>query len=152
MEKHQIRLIVIDSIAWNLRVNDTVESTPVDVIQRAKCIYDTLTQLKHLAVTFNAAVICINEMTASFSAPIPIANSSMPGSQYYYNNEDQGWDTCNSPALGQAFAVCVNTRCQFEKIRTVAGPTRTMHLLYSTKCPKAKLGFEVNNEGLRGQE
>ncbi|VVC91558.1 unnamed protein product [Leptidea sinapis] len=61
LEKKRVSLIIIDSIAAPFRVENT------DYVQRAEDIRDLAVSLQKAAQRYNLAVVCINQVTSSFT-------------------------------------------------------------------------------------
>jgi RecA/RadA recombinase len=150
LEKGNIGLIVIDSIATNFRANDT-DSAGIDIAHRATEIFEIMTHLKHVASMYNVAILCINEMSANFNHGTMIGNSVMDRN-FHYTKPPESWDASNTPALGHSFAVCVNNRYQFQRKNFASSCVRSMHVLFSTVGPLSSCGFVITDAGLTSAE
>ncbi|KAJ3345922.1 DNA repair protein xrcc3, partial [Kappamyces sp. JEL0680] len=146
MHEHNVRLVVIDSIAANFRANDDGSLNPMDP-GRAKQIFETGEILRQLAVTYSAVILLVNEVSARFDRDVRIAHDTH-GTSFPLVEPSDGCSYV--PALGVALSVIVNTRIRFH--RSAAGD-RSMHIVYSPQAPSpSSCSFVLGERGIRGIE
>jgi DNA-repair protein XRCC3 len=119
-EQGSLRLVIIDSITGLL--SDAFESTNrTTLISRADFLARQATVLKHLAHKYDFVLICINNVVANFKT-----------------------DTVQ-PALGLAWANCVNERYMFTKHQQA----RELRALFSPHIPSDKsYTFRITDNGI----
>eukprot|EP01038_Epipyxis_sp_PR26KG_P005031 gene5031-7020_t len=96
-KSHNIKLLVIDSIAGLLRF-EFDNSKKDDMIRRTCLMFKISQQLKWIADIFGVAVVVVNQVSASIE-------SNNEGNYDFQNDSNS-----NTPALGLAWSHCVNTR------------------------------------------
>ena len=149
METMKIRLVVIDSFCSNFRVveSESHEMEQMDTADRAQLIYESCGVLKQLAVDFQAAFVLLNQVSANFRTPfVSISGSGAIGAATYEHTE-KVWDISNVPALGQAFASCVNTRLQLSRS---SDGQRKIHIAFSPNNASGTCLFQLTDAGLQG--
>jgi len=142
MERNNIKLLVIDTIAGNFRVP---EDGQVDQF-RAKMIFETGEILHSIASSLNAVVLCINEVSAKFERSVKIGHDSH-GVTLPLSEPNDG---CNFvPALGVALSVIVNNRIRFQ--RNLYTDSRSMEVVFSPYLPtQYACEYKITNQGIRG--
>jgi RecA/RadA recombinase len=139
IERHGVKLLVIDSIACNFR--GTEEGGSNEIVKRAEYIYDTGCRLMQLAHKYGMVVLVINEVTAQMNR---INYVSGFGQGQVYDTDIPSVEQCDyAPALGTALSVCVNQRIRFGK----NGTKRYMQMIYSPHQDQNNLEFELNDKG-----
>ncbi|KAM7249674.1 hypothetical protein ACFE04_026786 [Oxalis oulophora] len=152
-----IRLIVIDSVAALFR--SEFENTPRELKRRSSLFFKISSELKVLAMRFNLAVFVTNQVTDTF-----VANGGMNvvrvgnlGSLYSSGRRV-------SPALGLAWANCVNTRLFLSKNEeqtqeqncegeiTCRQSKRQLNVVFAPHLPNSSCEFVITREGVYGVE
>jgi RecA/RadA recombinase len=141
IHRHNIKLLVLDSIAPNFRGMEDGGSD--DIIKRAGYIYETGQVLSELASKCEMIVICVNEVSAQFPKSTFVGAF---GQGRVYETQESEWERSKVvPALGNALSVCINTRVRFEK----NSDRRTMHMVFSPYAPNSQIDFVVEADGIR---
>ena len=146
MKQHNLKLLVLDSIAGNFRVPQ--DGASIDT-QRAKAIFETGDAFRKIASSMGAVVVCINEVSAKFERhDIKVAHDSH-GLSFPLSEPSDGCDFV--PSLGVALSVIVNTRIRFQ--RNAINGNRSMHVVFSPYLPaKRECVYSLMSEGLRGND
>lgn len=157
-----VRLIVIDSIAALFR--SEFDNTPVDLKRRSSIFFKISGRLKSLAKKFDLAVILTNQVV-DLVGPSEGANGLKVGNlRYLYSSGRRV-----SPALGLAWANCVNSRIFLSReeeevlVDEPTGPvdegsigqvrvTRRLHVIFSPHLPYSSCEFLITREGIQGIE
>jgi RecA/RadA recombinase len=140
IQRHNIKLLVLDSIAPNFRGME--EGGSDDIVKRAGYIYETGQVLSELASKCDMIVICVNEVSAQFPKSTFVGAF---GQGRVYETQESEWEKSKViPALGNALSVCVNTRIRFEK----NSERRSMHMVFSPNAPNSRLDYYIDSEGI----
>ncbi|KAJ3127030.1 hypothetical protein HK100_009973 [Physocladia obscura] len=138
MTRHNIKLVVVDSVAATLRYASFAEDNLFDPNQKttdnnnksmhysnSNLIVNLARVLKKIAADFNAVVVCINQVSAKFTSPntlslVPIASGSNGLAERAFAIDESAVSSGSSdayfrtaqvqPALGLLWTCCVNTR------------------------------------------
>lgn len=102
-QSHKLQIIIIDSLAGLVRFEYDNKSSS-QMKDRTAFLFSISRQLKWLSDTFNVAIVVVNQVTAGSTID---QGSSM------------GVAEQSSPALGLAWAHCVNSRIFLERSATV---------------------------------
>ncbi|KAL5549141.1 hypothetical protein UlMin_004372 [Ulmus minor] len=157
-----VKLIVIDSIAALFR--SEFENTPFDLKRRSSLFFKISGKLKELAMRFGLAVVVTNQVV-DFMGPNDGLNGlriGNVGSLY-----SSGRRIC--PALGLAWANCVNSRLFLSRNEEVIGENiglvdvgdrdnlciqsrRRLSVLFAPHLPKSSCEFVIKREGVFGVE
>ncbi|KAL6293733.1 hypothetical protein ACE6H2_001875 [Prunus campanulata] len=152
-----VKLIVIDSIAALFR--SQYQTTPADLKRRSEMFFNISGTLKGLANKFGLAVVVTNQVV-NFIGPHDGVNGVRLGNL-------ESLDTSGrrvSPALGLAWAHCINSRVFLARheqsigvnIRNAPSTTicsqihRTFHLVFAPHLAYASAEFVIRKEGLVG--
>lgn len=100
-----IKLIVIDSIAYNFRSEQ--DSAAV----RATKLVEIGHVLKRCAAMHNLGILLINQVVDHFEQDIYCTTSVSHGPSQWIRISLDNFDLTKRPALGLAWSNCVNTRC-----------------------------------------
>lgn len=146
-----IRLIVLDSIAGLLRVNENDEENHASL--RVEGMFELAATLKRISTMYRCIVIVANQVTDRVRQEDTSGAVSINGSHYLdaYTTESSGRQVM--PSLGISWASCVNTRLVLTRSGGARGHgeslTRSMSVMFSPHCrAKQSISFEVNEEGL----
>ncbi|XP_021814674.1 DNA repair protein XRCC3 homolog [Prunus avium] len=152
-----VKLIVIDSIATLFR--SQYEATPADLKRRSEMFFKISGTLKALANKFGVAVVVTNQVV-DFIGPHHGINGVRLGNLEWMHTLGKQV----SPALGLAWAHCINSRVFLAKHEESVGvnshnassPTissqthRTFHLVFAPHLPHASSEFVITKEGVVG--
>lgn len=161
-----VRLIVIDSLAFPHRAAADPETT--DFVARTRQLTATAAALSQLAVTYQTAVVAINQMTTKLFYPHPSntnnntsTNSNNSSSWMDSNGTTTTSNSCSQtklvPALGESWAHAVTTRL----LLTVDSNSQHSHqqelqrrctLTKSPRMPNGSAIFTIVEAGVRGVE
>ncbi|KND02902.1 uncharacterized protein SPPG_01982 [Spizellomyces punctatus DAOM BR117] len=169
MLTHNIRLVIVDSIAANFRGDEDVASW--DAAARAKAIFELGASLKKLAHEYNAAVVCVNQVTDIFNDTISHATvGGIQGGDPYLRvtacvQKDPNEDAV-TPTLGLAWSNIVNTRIKMSRRDTLVPEsdivcangsetaacniTRTLTVCFGPHLPLSNCKFEITASGIVG--
>jgi RecA/RadA recombinase len=100
-----IKLIVIDSIAYNFR------SEQNSAVDRASKLVEIGRVLKNCAAKYQLAVLLINQVTDTFDHDLFCTTSLSHGPNHWIRISLDNFELCKRPALGLSWSNCVNTRC-----------------------------------------
>jgi RecA/RadA recombinase len=140
IQRHNIKLLVIDSIAPNFRGME--EGGSEDVIKRAGYIYETGQVLAELASKCSMVVLLLNEVSAQFSNTKYVSGFGQGRIQETGQSE---WEKSTiTPALGNALSVCVNMRVRFEKV----GERKKMTLVFSPSASNSTIEYAIEQSGI----
>jgi DNA-repair protein XRCC3 len=136
LDRKNIKLIVVDSIAGLFRV----EFGRDQAIQRAELMLDLAAQLKWLSAHYDVPILVTNQVTDLFDNHQP---------------HEKMWSVFSSgrrvyPALGLAWAACVDTRLMLS--RSDCRKFRTFHMISAPHLPAGEVGFVVETDGVKGIE
>lgn len=135
-----IRLIIIDSIAFNFRGENNILSYQ----ERAKTLTEIAIRLKEISDKKNLIIICINQVSDNFN--------------------DIGYKLSNEkiPTLGLTWSNCINTRIElsrkninyidneYELHKTQPEIDRFLTVSQSSYIPYSKCKFIIRDDGLKG--
>lgn len=164
LETRKIGLIVLDSVAALFRGHG--ESSKSQLYTRQKDFYALAAMLKQLGAKHGAAIVCINQVTDSFSSASSLASSSTSSAaavsvaarrRFVMENGQSSFEISSSPtttsstdrfvpSLNYTWSCMVNTRIGLSKSYepgTTPGsliPRRRFHLLFSPSAPDAVSG------------
>ena len=154
----RVRLIVIDSLAGLHRGLET--GLPPEApgaqaelaIHRARHVQKLAARLKQLSTVFNVAVVVLNQVT---DKPLDEAQrrSAAPWERGACATAGGG---ARIPALGVAWASCVNTRLMLTRTAIseaggLSGWRRWLHVAWSPRIGERSVCFEVADRGLVGR-
>lgn len=142
MKEHNIRLLVMDSIAANFRMQDEGLTN----LDRARVIFETGEILHSIALNFEAVVLVLNEVAGNLSKS---KVTRIAADTHSKSIETSIRENCFEyiPALGAAFSVVVNSRIRLH--RSLQGQ-RSMHILFSPQAPPASCSFSLDEGGIAG--
>ncbi|PON75934.1 DNA recombination and repair protein [Parasponia andersonii] len=155
-----VRLIVIDSIAALFR--SEFDNTPFDLKRRSSLFFKISGQLKSLAKRFDLAVVVTNQVVDFMGENEGLNGLRIGNSGALYSS---GRRVC--PALGLAWANCVNSRLFLSRNEEVIGEEnssvnvddgdnlrrqtrRQIHVLFAPHLPKSSTEFVIRREGVFG--
>jgi len=135
-----IRLIIIDSIAFNFRGENNILSYQ----ERAKTLTEIAIRLKEISDKKNLIIICINQVSDNFN--------------------DIGYKLSNEkiPTLGLTWSNCINTRIELSRKninyidneyglhKTQPEIERFLTVSQSSYIPYSKCKFIIRDDGLKG--
>ncbi|XP_064403342.1 DNA repair protein XRCC3-like [Halichondria panicea] len=137
LTQHNIKLVVVDSMAALFRVEFSEAQSP----QRAQLLRAFGAQLKKLSNEFSAALVCVNQVTAA------IDEECVGGVK---------------PALGLAWAEQVTVRLMMTRSEGVGDETelqqnatlvlRDMEVLFAPHLPKVTTQYFIDKTGVHGDE
>ncbi|KAL6001975.1 hypothetical protein ACLOJK_040539 [Asimina triloba] len=137
-----IRLIVIDSIAALFR--SEFDNNPGDLRRRSLLFFKIAGKLKAQAARFGLAVVVTNQVVDLVDEEG--ANGLRIGN--YEVLYSSGRRVC--PALGLAWANCVNSRVFLSRSEESVGTRRRMHLVFSPHLPESSCEYVIVREGVFG--
>ncbi|KAL4279980.1 hypothetical protein GQ457_03G045030 [Hibiscus cannabinus] len=154
-----VRLIVIDSIAAVFR--SEFDNTPVELKKRSSLFFKISSKLKALAKRFNLAVLVTNQVVDLMGHNEGINGLRIGNLGCLYTSGRRV-----SPALGLAWANCVNSRLFLSRNEEVIGEEneksngdfvfkktrRKLYVVYAPHLPDSSCEFEITREGLFGVE
>nr|XP_021186357.2 DNA repair protein XRCC3 [Helicoverpa armigera] len=138
LDQHDLSLIVIDSIAAPFRCEST------NYVKRAEELREIAIQLTTLAKEYNLAILCINQVTASFEE-----------------------NTNVLPSLGLAWSNMVTTRLMLKKTLELCDTVnlskrnpqqttlkhetyiRELHVVFAPHLPNAMIHFIITSSGIQ---
>ncbi len=126
-----IKLIVVDSIAFPFRSSPTPW-------QSTQCIVQLAALLNDIASQYQLAVVCVNQMTTTGRSRGTFSSSSSSSS----------WSSSWVPALGDSWAHAVTTRLILGQ-ESVKGKHRICRLVKSPCLPPGQALFQVTEQGIR---
>ncbi|KAF4396013.1 hypothetical protein G4B88_020650 [Cannabis sativa] len=153
-----IRLIVVDSIAALFR--SEFDNTPSDLKQRSSLFFKISGQLKLLAKRFNVAVVVTNQVVDFMGESGSLNGLRIGNLGSLYSS---GRRVC--PALGIAWANCVNSRLFLSRNEEVIGAEissenagdglcrrtrRRLYVLFAPHLPESSTEFVIRREGVFG--
>lgn len=138
LSRQNVKLVVIDSIAALLRVEFSADQS----IERAEHMFSLAAQLKFISHTFNCIVFVTNQVTDLFT------DNSPPSHYLLSQSVPSQAGRRVVPALGLAWANCVDTRLAMSRTET----RRLMHVLRAVHVPNDQIEFVVEQQGVRGVE
>jgi hypothetical protein len=100
-----IKLIVIDSIAYNFR------SEQDSAVDRAAKLVEIGRVLKSCAARYQLGILLINQVTDNFDQDVFLTTSLSHGPSHWIRIALDNFQLWKRPALGLAWSNCVNTRC-----------------------------------------
>jgi len=115
-----IRLIVIDSMAFHYRA----APPDSDFVRRTRSLVSQAAHLAELAVKYELAVVCMNQMTTKLGGHLV-------------------------PALGESWAHAVTTRLVLSKGNETV---RSIQLVKSPELPVGSADYQITESGIRGVE
>ncbi|CAG9461477.1 unnamed protein product [Pedinophyceae sp. YPF-701] len=145
---YPVRLIVLDSVAGVFRDDGNDAG---DVGGRARQMFEAAALLKRFADEFALAVVITNQVADKVEDVVSVHQQGAHGAL-----RTSGRDVM--PALGLAWANCVNQRIFLARLRSGLGADtggdasvrREMSVLFSPTLPPRKLEFVIGRDGLRG--
>jgi DNA-repair protein XRCC3 len=137
LEHKHIKLIVIDSIAGLFRVEFKREQS----VERAEKMRDLAAQLKMISHQYNIPVLVTNQVTDVWTEELRHAPHVA-----HYSVISSGRPVM--PALGLAWACCINTRLMISRSR--CRTQRSLHTLSSPLIGVVSCEFVVEMDGVRG--
>ncbi|KAM2557931.1 hypothetical protein TB2_014998 [Malus domestica] len=154
-----VRLIVIDSIAALFRTE--FNNTPLDLKRRSSLFFKIAGKLKSLANRFRLAVVVTNQVVDFMGASDGV-NGVKVGN--FGSLDSSGRRVC--PALGLAWANCVNSRLFLSRNEVVVGEgnsneledgfcrqtKRRLDILFAPHLPQASCEFVITRQGVFGVE
>ncbi|GAB4853574.1 hypothetical protein Ancab_017765 [Ancistrocladus abbreviatus] len=157
-----VKLIVIDSIAALFR--SEFENTPVDLKRRSSLFFRISGKLKALANKFGLAVVVTNQVVDFVGSNDGLNGLKTGNLGCLYSS---GRRVC--PALGLAWANCVNVRLFLSRSEEVMGQERGLvdegggdfvlrrtrryiHVVFAPHLPPSSCEFEIVREGVFGIE
>ncbi|KAJ0173581.1 hypothetical protein K1T71_010730 [Dendrolimus kikuchii] len=125
LTQRKCSLIVLDSIAAPFRVEST------NYVQRAEELRELAMCLINIAQQFNLAVVCINQVTASFDGIVNVL-----------------------PCLGLAWSNMISTRLWMKKLCFYDGTynnaqVRNLSVVFATDLPNHSVNFIITTYGLK---
>lgn len=153
-----IRLILIDSIAALFR--SEFDNTPLDLKRRSSLFFKISGKLKSLAKRFGLAVVVTNQVVDFIGGSEGMSGLKIGNLASLYSSERR---VC--PALGLAWANCVNSRlflCRKEEIvgqdrglvedddSHSSETRRRLYVLFAPHLPESSCGFVIRKEGVFG--
>lgn len=127
MERFQLQLVVVDSIASLFR--SEMGNKRSDMTLRTRLLYKMAQVMKTLSVKHNTAFVVVNQVT---SKPI------------------FGGGGATVPALGMAWSNCVNTRLVLHRQAAGLGAPRLLIVEMSPALPYIRAPFTISMEGVNG--
>ena len=135
-----IRLIIIDSIAFNFRG----ENNMLSLQERAKILTEIAIRLKEISDKRNLIIICVNQVSD--------------------NINDNSCKLSNEkiPTLGLTWSNCINTRIELSRNninyidndefvhKTQPEIERTLTVIHSSFIPYSKCKFIIRDDGIKG--
>ncbi|OUM68208.1 hypothetical protein PIROE2DRAFT_4219 [Piromyces sp. E2] len=135
-----IRLIIIDSIAFNFRG----ENNMLSLQERAKTLTEIAVRLKEISDKRNLIVICVNQVSD--------------------NINDSGYKLSNEkvPTLGLTWSNCINIRIELSRNninyidndefvhKTQPEIERSLTVIHSSYIPYSKCKFIIRDDGIKG--
>ncbi|CAK9325795.1 unnamed protein product [Citrullus colocynthis] len=155
-----IRLIVIDSIAALFRSD--FDNTPSDLKRRSSLFFKISGRLKLLAKKYSLAVVLTNQVVDLMGSSDGL-NALRIGNLKFLCSS--GRQVC--PALGLAWANCVNSRLFLSRNEEVVGEgdgmmngsellqrrtRRWLHVVFAPHLPKSSCEYVIKREGVVGVE
>ncbi|KAG9393385.1 DNA repair protein XRCC3 [Carpediemonas membranifera] len=149
LQKHNIRLLVIDSLA-------AVIPSSGDPATRAQCLAGIGAALKQAAHVFHVAVVVTNHARDYF-ADEAITPAIIMGLPDYYgqlaaakDKRDSGYRLV-TPALGPVWSHMVNARLMLTRTPTGAGLNRELHVIHSDRVPVGSVAVTVDESGFKSK-
>jgi hypothetical protein len=145
LSRHDVRLVIIDSISANLRGELTDRR---DLGERAREICRTGIRLKQISDLHDVAIVCVNQVHDYFLEDALVRKVW----EYDYQQRqfvDQG---CKSPALGLVWTNTINARIMLSRPRRqcYGSVRRTIAVAKSPLAPRSSGEFIVDNDGVFG--
>ena len=157
-----VRLIVIDSIAALFR--SEFDNTPADLRRRASFFFKISGWLRALAEKFGLAVVMTNQVVDFVGTNLGENGSRIGNLGCLYTS---GRRVC--PALGLAWANCINTRLFLSRSDEILGERsefvdedgrnsvyvrtkRNIHVVFAPHLPPSSCEFTILKEGIFGVE
>ncbi|CAO2817569.1 unnamed protein product [Amaranthus hypochondriacus] len=150
-----VKLIVIDSIAALFR--SQFDNTPADLKERSSLFFKISGKLRGLAEKFGLAVVITNQVVDFVGNDEGINGLQIGNLSCLYTS---GRRVC--PALGLAWANCVNTRLFISKTEESVsdgrlveedvgtGTRRHIHVVFAPHLPPSCCEFRIHREGIIG--
>ncbi|ORX54898.1 P-loop containing nucleoside triphosphate hydrolase protein [Piromyces finnis] len=135
-----IRLIIIDSIAFNFRGENNILSFQ----ERAKILTEIAVRLKEISDKKNLIVICINQVSD------------------YINDNNNKLSNEKVPTLGLTWSNCINMRIELSRNsinytdndefvhKTQPEIERILKVIHSSYMPYSKCKFIIRDDGIKG--
>lgn len=151
-----VKLIVIDSIAALFR--SEFDNTPADLKRRSSFFFKISGRLRALAEKFGLAVVITNQVVDFVGTNEGVNGLRIGNLGCLYTS---GRRVC--PALGLAWANCVNTRLFISRSEEVLGEEdggssvcvrsrRHIHVVFAPHLPPSSCEFTILREGVFGVE
>lgn len=139
LEKHKPALIVIDSVAAPFR------SEYSNYVQRAEDLRELALSLISLAQEYNLAVVCINQVTASFDdtnnvlPTLGLAWSNIVSTRLWVQKTNQTIHLCHLPLESK------------EKLKSTEQSVivRKLHIIFSPDLPYSSIKFIITSTGIQ---
>lgn len=145
-----VKLLVIDSIASLFR--SQFNCTPTDMINRSALFFRIAGRLKELAFRFGLVVIVTNQVVDFIGSETSLAGFKVGDVGKFFTS---GRRIC--PALGLAWANCVNTRVFLSKcgdgetaLFEDGTPMRKCEIVFSPHLPHASCLYGIKRDGVSG--
>ncbi|RDX80062.1 DNA repair protein XRCC3-like protein, partial [Mucuna pruriens] len=137
-----VRLLVIDSIAALFRSD--FENTGSDLRRRSSLFFRISGGLRRLAKRFGLAVVVTNQVV-DFMGDADVRIGNFANGLY-----SSGRRVC--PALGLAWAHCVNSRLFLSRDEDEPIKTRKVSVVFAPHLPHSSCHFVIKGEGIFGVE
>ncbi|KAK7374809.1 hypothetical protein VNO80_08250 [Phaseolus coccineus] len=137
-----VRIVVIDSIAALFRSD--FENTGSDLRRRSSLFFGISGGLRRLAKKFGLAVVVTNQVV-DFIGDGDVRVGNLSNGLY-----SSGRRVC--PALGLAWANCVNSRVFVSRDEDGPVRRRKMSVVFAPHLPHSSCHFLINGEGVLGVE
>ncbi|KAI9106055.1 Rad51-domain-containing protein [Phlyctochytrium arcticum] len=146
LKAHNVKLIIIDSITANFRGN---EDGTLNMSTRTNSICGIGYSLKRIAAEYDAAVVCVNQVTDAFGTARREKSTS----------EDE-----TVPSLGLAWANSINVRIRLQRqeeyrkeedlpagaVLEPKQPTRILGISFGPDTPNSECHYEITERGMVG--
>lgn len=143
MKRNYIRLVVIDSVAGNMRQDAEFH---LESHERNRFVAEMMNQLKRLAVKMDAVVVLVNQVAQRMSKRTIVANSLVRHAQGLESSDGlqealgMYCDTC--PAMAEVLSPYINASIMLAR----NGDSRTISLRYSPMSPSRSCCFIISSD------